>query len=263
MTMVQGVKAYWRKLYAMWRMRSRRCALCYAVYTPPPEIDRHSPLPLESPHENIASLCPACQLEVQQKTSGFCPSCGAMYTLESAPCIPCIQCLTSPPPWKKLLFYGVYAPPLSYLIQEAKFELNSVAIGVSGELLCIASQPIWHEYFDAIIPVPLHISRLRERGGNQCIEIARPLSRFLDVPIRSDLLHRIRKTPHQLGLTAKERMRNLDNAFKADPACQGLHVLLVDDVMTTGTTLRRCAEALNEAGVASVTVLAVARTKGL
>lgn len=245
---LRNIQAFCRALYDMWRMRSRRCVYCHSVYKP-------------IPHE-IQGLCPECQRNVPQRTGGYCPSCGAIYATNTMPNVPCLQCLQDPPPWQRLLFYGVYDDVLRKIVHEAKFNLDSPALGLAGEFLCIAARPLQYEHIDAIIPVPLHISRLRERGGNQCVEMARPLSRFLGVPIRHDILHRVRKTPHQIGLTAKERRRNLDNAFEATSDCRGMHVILIDDVMTTGTTTRRCTEALQAAGVASVTVLVVARVRG-
>ncbi len=243
-------------------MRARRCTFCEDVYVPPKELCRYEALPSETPHDNIQGLCPQCRPRVPQRTSGFCPLCGALFAVESMPCTPCLSCLQTAPPWKRFLFYGVYESFLRDIVHGAKFKLNRTCIGLAGELLCLASRPVWSDEIDAIVPVPLHISRLRERGANQCVEIARPLSTFLGVPMRFDLLHRVRKTPHQLGLSAKERKRNLDNAFEASPACKGLHILLIDDVVTTGTTVRRCAEVLQAAGVGSVTVLVVARTRG-
>lgn len=251
-----------RTFYDAWCMRTRRCVLCYEVYSPPPLLRRHELLPRKLAHENIRALCPDCRPKVPHMTQGFCPYCGALMALDTAPCAPCSRCLVSPPPWKALFFYGVYEKTLRDIVHAAKFDVNSAALALAGECLCLACQPIWHEHIDIIVPVPLHISRLSERGANQCLEMARPLSLFLAVPIRLDLLQRVQDTPHQIGLHASERARNLNKAFEASSDCAGLHILLLDDVMTTGTTVRRCTEVLREAGAASVTVLVLARTKG-
>ncbi len=236
--------------------------LCEDVYYPPAALRRDSPLPSAQPHQNIQGVCPQCRPLLPQRVTGYCPLCGAIYAVRTMVCTPCLSCLQKRPPWDRFLFYGVYDSVLSDIVKAAKFRFDRTALGIAGELLCLASQPIWHEKIDVIIPVPLHISRLRERGGNQCVEMARPLAKLLDVPMRFDLLERVRNTPHQLGLDARARRRNLDHAFMASPACKGMHVLLVDDIMTTGTTVRRCTEALRAVGVASVTVLVVARTRG-
>ena len=101
---------------------------------------------------------------------------------------------------------------------------------------------------DAVVPMPLHPERLRKRGYNQCREMARPLARALDAPVRDDLLIRQRPTRPQTELKRRDRLRNLDGAFLGLPAAYGLHVLLADDTATTGTSLRRAAHALLDAG---------------
>lgn len=115
---------------------------------------------------------------------------------------------------------------------------------------------------DAIVPVPLHSTRLRERGFNQCQELARPLSDALGVPLVPDLLLRQHPTRHQVGLSEAERIANLKSAFLSLPEVRGKRILLVDDTYTTGTTLRRAALALLDphAGAAAVDVAVVART---
>ncbi|MGB2788995.1 MAG: ComF family protein, partial [Dokdonella sp.] len=112
----------------------------------------------------------------------------------------------------------------------------------------------------ALLCVPLHESRLRERGYNQALELAKPLARALHWPRHPHALRRIRSTQAQSGLDARARRRNLRGAFEVDPA-QTLptHVALLDDVMTTGSTLRECARVLRKAGVQRVDVWALAR----
>lgn len=113
---------------------------------------------------------------------------------------------------------------------------------------------------ERLICVPLHPQRLRERGYNQALELAKPLARALRIPLDADALIRLRHTSAQTGLDAKARRRNLHAAFAvADPARLPAHVAVIDDVMTTGTTLRECARVLRQAGVARVDVWALAR----
>jgi ComF family protein len=115
------------------------------------------------------------------------------------------------------------------------------------------------------VPVPLHASRLRERGYNQAFELLRPLVRSLQIPLAESLLERTRATPAQANLDAAARRRNLRGAFGFHaPALRGIapaaaHVALVDDVMTTGATLRECARVLRRAGIGRVDVWALAR----
>ncbi len=110
------------------------------------------------------------------------------------------------------------------------------------------------------MPVPLHRSRLRERGYNQALELARPLARRLGVPLRHDLLIRTKSTAAQSELDAPTRRRNVRGAFglRAEAPLPA-HVAVLDDVMTTGATLAECARVLKRAGVARVDVWALAR----
>lgn len=112
-----------------------------------------------------------------------------------------------------------------------------------------------------IIPVPLHAERRRERGYNQSECIAQGLHEKLGYPIHTHILNRVRKTRTQTALTAEERQRNVENAFRVIMAgpIQLKPILLVDDVITTGATVNQCAEVLLEAGCGDVYALALAR----
>jgi ComF family protein len=112
---------------------------------------------------------------------------------------------------------------------------------------------------DLLVPVPLHRHRLRERGYNQSLQLARQLGRQLKVPVEPRLLRRIRMTTSQQGLDAVARNSNLRGAFAVTAQLAGRHLLLVDDVMTTGSTARECAGVLRQAGAASVEVAVVGR----
>ena len=112
----------------------------------------------------------------------------------------------------------------------------------------------------ALVPVPLHTGRLRERGYDQALELTRPLARRLGLPLRDDLLRRARATAAQSTLDAGQRRRNLRGAFAVRGHCAlPAHVALVDDVMTTGATAHAAASALLRAGVARVDVWVCAR----
>ncbi|QWP79277.1 ComF family protein [Lysobacter sp. K5869] len=112
-----------------------------------------------------------------------------------------------------------------------------------------------------LIPVPLHHTRLRQRGYDQALELARPLSRRLDLPLRANGLHRARDTPPQSRLDATQRRRNLRDAFAWNAtAPPPMHAILIDDVMTTGATLHAAAQALRRAGAQRVDAWVCART---
>jgi ComF family protein len=114
---------------------------------------------------------------------------------------------------------------------------------------------------DAVVPVPQHHTRLRERGYNQAELIARPLARRLGLPYQAFLLVRTKPRPEKLRLTVRERWRTVRGAYdiREGARVDNLRVLLVDDVLTTGATLDACSRALRHAGAAKVTALTVAR----
>ena len=115
---------------------------------------------------------------------------------------------------------------------------------------------------EAIVPVPLHPNRLRQRGYNQSTLLARELSARASLPVVDDCLERVRDTPAQMHLPARQRLTNVHGAFCArDRRLAGATVLLVDDVCTTGATLEACADALKRAKVRSVWGLALARAR--
>ena len=116
------------------------------------------------------------------------------------------------------------------------------------------------ELVDLIIPLPLHGERLRERGFNQALELARPIARHLRCPIATTVCQRIRHTAAQADLPWKERAKNMRGAFHCSDDLSGQRILLVDDVMTTGATLDECARTLKLHGATSVTLAVVART---
>ncbi|MCS6944331.1 MAG: phosphoribosyltransferase family protein [Sutterellaceae bacterium] len=111
-----------------------------------------------------------------------------------------------------------------------------------------------------VTAVPLAFERQAERGFNQALEVARAAAARLRLPLASDLLVRVRHAPPQEGLTRQQRQRNVRGAFAVHRSCRGLHVLVVDDVMTSGATLAEVARTLKAAGAARVTNLVVART---
>jgi ComF family protein len=111
---------------------------------------------------------------------------------------------------------------------------------------------------NAISPVPLHPERRQERGYDQSELLARGLCTRTNLPLRLDLVRRARQTRPQVGLNAAQRQANMRDAFTALRSCTGLHVLLIDDVYTTGATLSACATALQAAGAASVSALTLA-----
>ncbi|RMF95238.1 MAG: ComF family protein [Gammaproteobacteria bacterium] len=153
-----------------------------------------------------------------------------------------------------------YEFPVDGLLAGAKFGRQPALAAAAGELLAARLARRRDGRLPALLlPVPLHRRRLRRRGFNQALEIARPCARRLGIPLRPGVCRRTRDTPPQSGLGGPARRRNLTGAFAADRRLRGLRVAIVDDVVTTGSTVSAVATALRAAGAAAVEVFCVAR----
>ena len=145
------------------------------------------------------------------------------------------------------------------LIMDFKFRHKLSIARLLGGLLANQIQQLRLALPEVLIPVPLHPLRLRERGFNQSVEIARHLMQQLHVPMDFDLCQRSKRTGVQSGLSAKERIRNMKNAFTITGENAYRHVAIVDDVMTTGQTARELAKRLKASGVKTIQVWTIAR----
>ncbi|MDR0239509.1 MAG: ComF family protein [Deltaproteobacteria bacterium] len=172
--------------------------------------------------------------------------------------VPCTACLNDAPPWEAFCFYGTYEGLLRRLILRTKFLPDLFIARALGELLL----PVCRELpaCDALVPMPQHPAKLRKRGCNPCQEIARPLAQGLALPLMPRYLRRTLLTRPQTQLRRRERRADLGASFAADPAVQGKRILLLDDTMTTGTSLRYGVRCLLQSGAAAVCVTVVART---
>jgi len=177
----------------------------------------------------------------------------------------CGTCMVTPPPWTRLIAPFSYQLPLPVLISGFKYQGKLVA----GRVLTTRLQyHLQREYRNCqwpslILPVPLHGSRIRQRGFNQALEIARPLAKKFALPLLTNSVRRTRKTEQQTGLSANARKLNMRGAFhlECDLAFEpGTTIAIVDDVVTTGVTTMELARVLRKAGVSEVHVWALART---
>lgn len=200
------------------------------------------------------SLCPDCRADLPWLARG-CPHCALPL---ATPDQPCGACQTRPPPFDATVALFHYAPPVDALIQQFKFgqglHLARLFAGLLADRLADAPRP------DCILPVPLHPLRQRERGFNQALEIAHPLARRLGCRVDAASCVRTRATPPQAQLSAAQRRRNLRGAFAMARPLPGRHIALLDDVMTTGSTLATLASLLRRAGAERVDVWVCART---
>lgn len=204
-------------------------------------------------HDGL-DLCRDCAAELPRNRS-CCARCALPLALPAALCG---RCQRHPPPWQAAWSPFRYGWPLDRLESRFKFSRELAAGRSLVALWQREARPI--ELPALIVPVPLHRARLRQRGYNQALELARPLARALGVPLRHDLLLRAHPTAAQSELDAPSRRRNVRGAFAVAPrAVLPRHVTVLDDVMTTGATLAECARVLSRAGVARVDVWALAR----
>ncbi|MGH8722110.1 MAG: ComF family protein [Burkholderiales bacterium] len=174
--------------------------------------------------------------------------------------IECGRCQRRPPPFDRAICAFDYAFPVDRLLQALKFRGALVYGRVLGELLAARIAAAALALPGVIVPMPLHRSRLGERGFNQACEIARPVSRRLGLPVDTGGVFRARATLEQTHLNARERRTNLRGAFTARRKDWPGHVAIIDDVLTTGSTAGELASTLKKAGVRQVDVWCVART---
>jgi ComF family protein len=203
-------------------------------------------------------LCPGCELTLPILRQA-CPRCALPYEHPDTRG-ECGACQKSPPVFTHTIALYRFLPPVDHFIRALKFHQQ---LGLAHLLGVRLAQRLAHEAArpDLIIPVPLHNARLRERGYNQALEIARPISKTLDVPLDYHSLRRVRATAPQTGMTVKARRKNLRGAFALndEAAVRNLRVALVDDVMTTGSTVQAAAQCLHGAGAREVTIWVIAR----
>jgi ComF family protein len=204
-------------------------------------------------------LCPVCRSGLQLLTPGRCPVCAVAYRAPEPALHHCEDCLRQPPPFSRVHAVGPYAGTLQDAVQRFKYRGQLALERPLGALLTEAVSRESSEHLTLVVPVPLHVTRLRERGYNQSLQLARQVGRRLDVPVAADLLRRTRPTSSQQGLAAAARKRNLRGAFAVSAPLAGGNILLVDDVLTTGTTARECATALRAAGATAVEVAVIGR----
>ncbi|OGW37207.1 MAG: hypothetical protein A2Y97_11570 [Nitrospirae bacterium RBG_13_39_12] len=168
----------------------------------------------------------------------------------------CGQCLKKTPPFSKAIIFGLYEGALAEAINQMKFNRVKRLSKPLGRLLVSLDLP----FADGIVPVPLDMKKLCERGFNQSLLMAMVISKMMRTPLLMDILLKKKVTPPQIGLSAKERLSNLKNSFRVKGDIKGLSLLLVDDVMTTGATVTECSKELMKAGAKEVNILTLARS---
>lgn len=202
-------------------------------------------------------ICPSCTTDLP-RPGLHCYQCGLPLCSESDRI--CGACISNTPPFTRTVYPLQYRFPADRLVQAFKFKRQLAAGRVLSHLLCeyVRANDINHP--DLLIPVPLHNWRMAKRGFNQASELGSYASKVLDIPLLTTALRRHRRTQAQSGLSRKQRRKNVRGAFYWHGLIRpGRHVALIDDVMTTGTTVTECTRVLKKAGAKRVDIWVAAR----
>jgi ComF family protein len=207
-------------------------------------------------------FCEDCREGITPVVPPFCSQCGLPFVSKQGPSHTCSACLVEERYFRKARAFGVYDGSLLEAIHRFKYGRKLSLARPLAALVRRTFFQFWDkESIDLIVPVPLHVTRLRERGFNQAFLLITRWATHEGLCFDGLTLWRRRQTDPQTGLTRKGRLRNMQGAFavRKPKAVRDKRILLIDDVVTTGATVNACAEALMEVGAASVDVLTLAR----
>ena len=205
-------------------------------------------------HAADGAVCAACAAALPG-AGPACPQCAAPSSSGAV----CGRCLSHPPRFDAVSAAVTYAYPADALVQAFKYGGNHAAGRFLGRALAAKT----HERPDLVVPIPLATGRLAERGFNQSLELAMVVADRCGLVLESRALQRCRATRPQVGLSRELRLDNVRGAFMADSGrVVGRHVVLVDDVVTTGSTVAAAAQGLRHAGARRVDVWCIARAPG-
>jgi ComF family protein len=214
----------------------------------------------------IPWVCQRCWGTVEYVTLPICAQCGQPLAAPpegiATTTHRCGTCLLTPPTYDRARAVGLYQGVLREVIHAMKYQRVYGLIQPLGDLLRQHFPAHWGDYPPAaLVPVPLHRSKLRVREFDQALALARHVSQGVGIPLWADVLIRHRPTLSQVGLSAAERQRNIRDAFTVQKPqyCTGKALLLIDDVYTTGATVQECARLLRQAGATRVDVYTLAR----
>jgi len=195
----------------------------------------------------IECACKMCALPMEANTnSQFCGQCLSQKTYVD---------------YTESLFF--YDNPIDYLISQMKFQQQLSVVAVLADLLKehIETGVSKHGFPDVILPMPLHKIRLTKRGFNQSLEIIKPLAKAKDIPIELNLVERSKATQSQTNLNRKQRKKNVSGCFSLITKPNYSHIVIVDDVITTGASVNELAKLLKKSGVDKVGVWSIARAE--
>lgn len=207
------------------------------------------------------SLCAQCWQKVTFIEKPWCQRLGTPFSYDIGETAWSPQAIASPPVFDRLRTVAFYEGPARDLVMALKFSgRRQVALPMAQWMMRIGLEVLDKD--SVIVPVPLHWLRLLSRRFNQSADLARAIARECNIRYEPELLKRSRRTRQQVGLSAKDRQKNVRSAFSVTKDrlgdLQGRHVVLIDDVITTGSTVTACSKTLLAAGAASVDVLTFA-----
>lgn len=210
------------------------------------------------------AFCGECRKEITYLTGSHCPVCGVLFTDSPAGDHWCGACIERTPHYTLARSALTYDGAIADVIHQFKYGGNLACGAALAVLLADCEMPdlCWSD-FDVIVPVPLHVRRLRKRGFNQSLILARALGKKHGLQVDFSLLKRHKFTLTQTGLGHKERELNIKGAFDVPRPenVTGQNMILVDDVLTTGATVNECAKTLKKAGARRVAAVTLARVR--
>jgi ComF family protein len=211
----------------------------------------------ETDNISHAPFCGRCWAGIKRYSGPACRICSTPFASQFSHI--CSGCLKNPPPFSRALAYGIYDGVLADAIHHLKFRgIRRLHRPLGRFLLTLDLSGI-----DALVPVPLSAAKLRERGFNQSLLLAKVVSGKAGIPLILNGLLKKKDVLPQIGLSAAGRTANIRGAFSAERSFGGMRLMLIDDVMTTGATARECTKELLMAGAADVTVAALARASAV
>jgi ComF family protein len=213
-------------------------------------------------HLHLQTFCNSCREKIKFISGSHCPACGMPFFDSSAPNHLCGNCLENKPSFTLARAMASYETLILDAIHQFKYGFD---ISTGSALALFMADYCYPDFnftdYSVIIPVPLHIERLRERGFNQSMILAKAIGKKYKISVNFSLLKRNKSTLKQTGLDKIQRQNNIRDAFTVteNAKAKGKNIILIDDVYTTGATINQCAKTLIKAGAGNVSVLTLAR----